>query len=186
MLAINQTVIEVVRGSVLEQDVDVIVNAANNAMRGGGGVDGAIHLAAGKALVEELKILSPHGCRSGEVVVTQGHALRHKHIFHTPGPIWFGGLSKEPEVLSRCYRNCLVEASNRSLSSIAFCSISTGIYRFPISRASVIATNTVAAWINENPSTSINRVVFAMFQEQEFEHFTSALAALAENPASVS
>ncbi len=174
MLTVRETRIEVVRGSVLDQDVEAIVNAANVMMRGGGGVDGAIHAAAGRELLDELRRLAPRGCHPGEVILTGGHALKQKHILHTPGPIWFGGFRHEPVVLAKCYRNCLIKASEHGLESIAFCSISTGAYRFPIEKASRIAVSTVAEWLHDQ-QTPLRRLVFAMRQEEEHRCFTQAL-----------
>ncbi len=175
MLVVRQTTVEIVRGSVLDQDVDAIVNAANNAMRGGSGVDGAIHRAAGPNMMEELKLVSPRGCRTGEVVVTHGHDLTQRYVLHTPGPLWYGGIRQELEFLPRCYSNCLIAASKLSLTSLAFCSISTGGYRFPVAKASRIATRTVVEWLQENPTSSLRKVIFAMFHEDEYQQFVEAL-----------
>lgn len=174
MFCVRNTTIEIVKGSVLEQDVDAIVNAANVAMRGGGGVDGAIHAAAGRGLLEELRTVAPRGCPPGEVVLTSGHELKQPYILHTPGPVWRGGTALEPELLARCYRNCLLKAAENGLKSIAFCSISTGVYRFPIEKASRIAIETVVDHLYVHES-SLERVVFAMFLESEHAHFKKAL-----------
>lgn len=166
--------IEIRRGSLLDQhDVEAIVNAANNGMRGGGGIDGAIHHAAGPGLLAELRELAPNGCPTGEVVVTGGHLLPFKNIFHTPGPVWKGGNRDEPDLLASCYRRCLEEADRLGLTSIGYCSISTGIYGYPIELAAPVALHTVTS-----TSTGVEHVVFAMFGAAEFGAFNRALSAL--------
>lgn len=176
-MKINQTIVEVVRGGVQTQSVDAIVNAANTKMQGGSGVDGAIHRAAGKALMAELRQVAPNGAKVGEVVVTGAHALPQKHIFHVAGPVWNDGKSGEADKLAACYRNCLDAAEKRGLESVAFCSISTGIYGYPIANAAPEAVATVTDWLDSHPETSLRRVVFAMFHQPEFDVFTAALAA---------
>jgi O-acetyl-ADP-ribose deacetylase (regulator of RNase III) len=176
---IENTSIEVVRGSVLDQDVDAIVNAANTAMRGGGGVDGAIHRAAGKGLLAELQHVAPSGAKTGTVVVTGGHQLRHPFIFHTPGPVWRGGDTGEPELLAACYRGCLDAAAARKLASIAFCSISTGVYGYPIERAAPIALETIVAFLHDNRETMLRRIVLAMFGDVEYGVFSEELQKVA-------
>ncbi|MBV9852694.1 MAG: macro domain-containing protein [Armatimonadetes bacterium] len=177
-MQINDTIIEVIRGSVLDQGVEAIVNAANTAMRGGGGVDGAIHRAAGRGLMEELIRVAPHGAKTGTAVITGGHNLKQKHVLHTPGPVWNGGNSGEPEKLASCYRSCLDLADANHLTSLAFCSISTGIYGYPLAQAAPLAVRTVADWLRAHPDTSLSRIVFAMYQENEYQVFTEALNAL--------
>jgi O-acetyl-ADP-ribose deacetylase (regulator of RNase III) len=177
---VNNTMVEVVRGSVVEQKVDAIVNAANTGMRGGGGIDGVIHRKAGKGLMEELIRVAPHGAKTGQVVVTGAHNLPHKHILHTPGPRWRDGAHGEPDLLAQSYRNCIDSASSLGLESLAYCSIATGVYRFPIDRAAEIAVRTVLDFLNSHPDTSLRRAVFAMYGETEFDVFTAALAGAAE------
>jgi len=175
------TEIEVLRGSLLEQDVDFIVNAANTLMRGGGGIDGAIHQRAGHKLLLELQRVAPKGCETGEVVVTAAHELPHKGIIHTPGPIWRGGGSNEAVLLANCYRNSLIAAHSRNAESIGFCSISTGVYGFPIDEAASIALDTIKEWLSLNPSTTLRRIVFAMRGEPEFLAFEQALKDMSGN-----
>lgn len=175
-MKINNTTIEVVRGSVTDQDVDAIVNAANTGMRGGGGIDGRIHRAAGPALMEELVRVAPNGAKTGTAVITHAHNLPQKHIIHTPGPVWHGGSKGEPDLLVSCYRECLKTAGENDLESIAFCSISTGIYGYPIEEAAALAIETAVEYLKANPETRMRRVVFAMYGEDEFEEFSAALA----------
>jgi O-acetyl-ADP-ribose deacetylase (regulator of RNase III) len=177
---IHNTKIEVLRGSVLVQDVDAIVNAANTAMRGGGGVDGAIHRAAGQQMMHELVKVAPHGAKTGTAVMTRGHALKQPYVIHTPGPVWNGGTSGEPEKLASSYRSCLVLADKKGLKSIAFCSISTGIYRYPLDQAAILAVSTVTEYLCEHLDTTLDRVVFAMYQDAEYEAFQQALTAAAQ------
>jgi O-acetyl-ADP-ribose deacetylase (regulator of RNase III) len=162
--------IEVVRGSLLEQDVEAIVNAANPGMRGGGGIDGAIHRAAGRELLEELMRVAPHAARAGQVVVTPGFRTGFRYIFHTAGPIWRGGLHGEPVQLADCYRNAVLEAEKLGVRTLGFCSISTGIFSFPLDRAAPIALKTV-----RETATQLDRIVFAMFGEKEYEVFAAEL-----------
>ncbi len=173
-MPMKRTAIEIVQGSVLDQDVDAIVNAANTSMRGGGGEDGAIHRAAGKGLMEELIQAAPHGAKTGTAVITSGHNLKQGYVIHTPGPVWNGGKSGEAEKLASSYRSCLEKAEVKGLRSIAFCSISTGIYGYPLEQAAPIALMTVREYLEAHPDTSLERVVFAMFKPEEYEAFWKA------------
>lgn len=162
------TRIEIVRGSLLDQDVEAIVNAANTSMRGGSGIDGAVHRAAGTELVQELMQKAPHGAKTGQVVVSGGHRTPFRYILHTPGPVWNGGSNGEEDLLRQCYVNAAVKAIELGVSSIGYCSISTGIYRFPLEKAAEIALTGVNTALE---GSSIERAVFAMFGEEEFEVF---------------
>ncbi len=177
-MQVNQTTLTVVRGSVLDQETDAIVNAANTKMRGGGGVDGAIHRAAGPELLEELKRVAPNGAPTGTAVLTGGHRLKQPYIIHTPGPVWHGGTRGEPERLASCYRSCMEIAHDKGLESVAFCSISTGVYGYPIERAAPLALMTVRDFLQAHPDTSLRRVVFAMFGAEEYQVFATAIQAL--------
>lgn len=168
------TQILLVRGSVLEQAVDAVVNAASVGMRGGGGLDGAIHHAAGPGLLEELRAKAPSGAPTGAVIVTGGHASGFRHILHTPGPVWKGGSRGEPDALAACYRNCLDVAHELGVASIGVPSISTGIYGYPIERAAPLAIKTVQDWIAAHEETPLERVVFAMFGGAEYVAFKKA------------
>lgn len=174
-LQINKTTIEVIHGSVTDQNVDAIVNAANTSMRGGGGIDGRIHRAAGPEMMEELIRVAPHGAKTGTAVVTGGHNLRQKFVIHTPGPVYRDGHHGEPDLLASCYRACLEAADARGLTSIAFCSISTGVYGYPIALAAPLAVKTISEYLREHPSTSLTRVVLAMYGESEFHAFSDAV-----------
>jgi O-acetyl-ADP-ribose deacetylase (regulator of RNase III) len=165
--------ISVVRASLLDAEVDVIVNAANTLMRGGGGIDGAIHQRAGYKMLLELQRVAPKGCETGEVVVTLGFDLPQKWVIHTPGPIWRGGTNGEQELLAQCYRNSMLKGIELGAKSIGFCSISTGVYNFPIELAADIALQTVLPL-----SDGFEQVVFAMFGAREYEVFNNSLARL--------
>ncbi|HTE49879.1 MAG TPA: O-acetyl-ADP-ribose deacetylase [Kofleriaceae bacterium] len=138
--------IEVVQGDITRLEVDVIVNAANSSLLGGGGVDGAIHRAAGPALVDECRILG--GCKTGQAVMTGAHRLRARHIIHTVGPVWQGGGHGEAELLASCYRNSLALAEGVGARTIAFPMISTGIYAYPLDRAARVAVTTIREHID--------------------------------------
>jgi O-acetyl-ADP-ribose deacetylase (regulator of RNase III) len=163
-----------VRGSIVELDVDAIVNAANSTLQGGGGVDGAIHAAAGPSLVVESRRLAP--CPTGEARITGGHRLKARFVIHTVGPIWRGGASGEAELLARCYRSSLALATAHGVKTVAFPAISTGIYGYPVEEASRIAVREVAAWLDGNPLPE--RVVFCMFSADSAEVMRAALRAL--------
>jgi O-acetyl-ADP-ribose deacetylase (regulator of RNase III) len=155
--------IAVVEGDITRLAVDAIVNAANRTLLGGGGVDGAIHRAAGPGLLEECRPLG--GARTGEAKITGGHLLPAKHVIHAVGPVWEGGRSGEDEALASCYRAALRLAAEGGLRSIAFPAISTGVYRFPVERAARIAVREVAAAL-AGPTT-VERAVFCCFSAND-------------------
>lgn len=142
--------------------VEAIVNAANSSLLGGGGVDGAIHRAAGPELLEECRKL--HGCKTGQAKITKAYHLPCKYIIHTVGPVWNGGSLKEEEKLADCYKNSLALAVQNNIRTIAFPSISTGIYRFPVDKAAKIAVATVKTFLDENPG-KIDEVLWVLFDK---------------------
>lgn len=150
--------IAVLLGDITDMEVDAIVNAANNSLLGGGGVDGAIHRAAGPGLLEECRSLG--GCPTGEARITSGHRLRARFVIHTAGPIWHGGDNGEDELLARCYRSCFELAEQHEVQSIAFPSISTGAYCFPADRASRIAVREMNDFLERNCSAEVTAVCF--------------------------
>jgi O-acetyl-ADP-ribose deacetylase (regulator of RNase III) len=178
MLTVRNTTIEIVRGSVIDQNVDAIVNAANTSMRGGGGIDGAIHRAAGNKLLEELRRAAPKGSATGEAIVTTGHDLNQPYIIHVAGPIYRNYEPAEAaRLLAACYSHALEAAEERNLTSIGFCSISTGVYGYPIEEAAPLALETAQKYFYNRDSV-IRRVVFAMFTAHEFDVFSQALKVL--------
>jgi O-acetyl-ADP-ribose deacetylase (regulator of RNase III) len=168
--------IELVLGDITEQHVDAIVNAANTTLLGGGGVDGAIHRAAGPELFEECRKLG--GCPVGEARVTKGYRLPARFVIHTVGPIWRGGRYGEEELLRCCYRNSLKLAEAKAVKTIAFPSISTGVYRFPVERASRIALETVQEYLKQ--SRAIEIVIFVCHSERDYEVYLNRLTAIVQ------
>jgi len=164
--------IEIVEGDITTLDVDAIVNAANKALLGGGGVDGAIHRAAGPELKQACAAL--RGCETGEVKITPGFRLKASYVIHTVGPVWGGGERGEDRLLADCYRNSVLLASERGLASIAYPAISTGAYGFPPERAALIALRTVAAALRE--ATAMERIVFCCFGAPSREYHERAFA----------
>jgi len=159
-------ILEVKIGDITKESVDAIVNAANASLLGGGGVDGAIHLAAGPELLMECITLL--GCKTGEAKLTKGYRLPAKYIIHTVGPVWHGGDRHEDELLANCYRNSLKVAQENQIKTIAFPAISTGVYHFPLDRAAQIAIKT----IKENLSgTGIEKVILVCFNEQNHKSY---------------
>ncbi len=162
----DNTIIDVKIGDITKEDVDAIVNAANTGLLGGGGVDGAIHQAAGPKLLAECTQL--RGCKTGEAKLTKGYQLAAKFVIHTVGPVWHGGNRNEDDLLANCYRNSLKIAQKNQINTIAFPAISTGIYRFPIDRAAQIAVKT----IKENLAGSgIKKVIFVCFNEDNYNAY---------------
>jgi O-acetyl-ADP-ribose deacetylase len=159
--------ITIIQGDITHQRVDAIVNAANNSLLGGGGVDGAIHSAAGPRLIEECRRL--HGCATGAAKRTLGYDLPSKWVFHTVGPVWQGGNHDEDRLLAECYRNCLKLAVESKIQSIAFPSISTGAYGFPVDRASHIAIEEIKNHLLQNPIPE--KVLIVCFDNQTYQAY---------------
>ncbi len=159
--------LQIMQGDITKLDVDAIVNAANKSLLGGGGVDGAIHRAAGPKLLEETRTLG--GCETGEAKMTAGYNLPARHIIHTVGPVWHGGDSNEDKLLADCYRNSLGLAAANGLKSIAFPSISTGVYGFPMERATRIALREIKSFL-ESDST-IEKVICCTFSPRDLETY---------------
>lgn len=157
--------ISVIQGDITRQQVDAIVNAANNSLLGGGGVDGAIHRAAGPKLLEECRQLK--GCATGEAKITKGYNLPARWVIHTVGPIWEGGRHGEDELLASCYRSCLTLAEQYQIKTIAFPGISTGVYRFPVERAAQIAVAQIRSFL-ENKNF-LEQVILVCFSQSAYD-----------------
>jgi len=163
--------ISIVLGDITKQHVDAVVNAANTSLLGGGGVDGAIHRAAGPELLRECRTLG--GCETGQAKLTKAYDLPAKYVIHTVGPVWRGGKTGEDELLRSCYRNSLTLAALHHLRTVAFPSISTGAYGFPIERAAQIATSAVRNQLDD--VTTIDEVIFVCFSKSDYDVYRSML-----------
>jgi O-acetyl-ADP-ribose deacetylase (regulator of RNase III) len=163
--------VEVMREDITRVDADAIVNAANQALRGGGGVDGAIHGAGGPSIMEECRKIGH--CSTGSAVITTAGQLPARHVIHTVGPVWQDGESGEPELLRSAYENSLQLAADHKLASIAFPSISTGAYGYPISRASRIAIRTVLDFLKQD--AGVSRVIFVLFSESDYRTYLAVI-----------
>ncbi|MBM7714565.1 O-acetyl-ADP-ribose deacetylase [Siminovitchia sp. FSL H7-0308] len=177
---INRSTLTLMRGDITKQKRDAIVNAANGTLLGGGGVDGAIHRAAGPELLEECKrlrkeVLKGEMLPTGDAVITKGYLLPAQYVIHTVGPVWQGGDQKEKELLANCYKNALGLASEKGLQSISFPSISTGVYRFPIELASKTALSTIIGFLKKHP---FGKVVMTLFSEEDYHTYQSSLEEL--------
>lgn len=157
-------------GDITKVQADAIVNAANTSLLGGGGVDGAIHRAAGPELLQECRML--HGCKTGEAKITKGYRLPAKYVIHTPGPVWNGGRKNEEQLLKSSYENCLRLAAEHECRTVAFPSISTGIYHFPLEKASVIAVSTILEFLKVHSAMEVQMVCF---DRRTMEYYQRAL-----------
>jgi O-acetyl-ADP-ribose deacetylase (regulator of RNase III) len=170
----NNRSVKVVQGDITKLKVDAIVNAANTSLLGGGGVDGAIHRAAGPELLIECRSLG--GCPTGEARITKGYNLSSRFVIHTVGPVWRGGNSGEEELLANCYKNSLQLAAEKELTSIAFPAISTGAYGFPLEQASVIALREAAIFFRKQ--STVDTIIFVCFAQRDSQVFAERLMAI--------
>jgi O-acetyl-ADP-ribose deacetylase len=173
--AIGATRLDICVADITTLAVDAILNAANTTLLGGGGVDGAIHRAAGPELLTECRMLG--GCETGSAKITRGYRLKARHVIHAVGPVWHGGAQDEEGLLASCYATALMLAAGRRLTSIAFPAISTGVYRFPPERAARIAVGTVAAEVSAEAG-DLKQVVFCCFSPDSAKHYENAFADL--------
>ena len=163
--------IEILKGDITKLKIDAIVNAANTSLLGGGGVDGAIHRAAGSKLIEECKTLN--GCETGDAKITNGYNLPAKYVIHTVGPVWNGGDHNEDKLLSNCYTTSLKLAVENKIKAIAFPAVSTGVYGFPLERAARIAVKTILDFLNSDKS--IKKVIFVCFDHKTYQTYEHTL-----------
>jgi len=177
---VGKATLELVMGDITDVEADVIVNAANSTLMGGGGVDGAIHQKGGPRILEECRRIRetewPDGLPTGKAVITSGGKLKAKYAIHTVGPVWFGGLHIEAELLKQTYRNTLKLATSKGLKTIAFPSISTGAYGYPIEEASRIALATVKAFLEKEER--LDKVIFVLHSERDLEIYSAAAKTL--------
>ena len=167
--------ISVIEGDITHQRVDAIVNAANTTLLGGGGVDGAIHRAAGPELLAECRTLD--GCATGQAKITRGYKLPAKWVIHTVGPVWQDGLHNEPELLACCYRNCFALVEQHGIKTVAFPAISAGVYGFPLDHAARIAVSETKSFLERNQA--VEKVILVCFGSKALEHYNAALREIA-------
>jgi O-acetyl-ADP-ribose deacetylase (regulator of RNase III) len=174
----GRSTVRLLRGDITKIPADAIVNAANSGLRGGGGVDGAIHRAGGPAIMLELDQIRPAGgCPTGSAVATKAGNLPAKHVFHAVGPVWEGGGEGEAELLASCYRTCLQMAEERAAKILSFPSISTGVYGYPVDRAARVALDALCDYLTSTQQTVIDEVVFVLFDDRTFQAYSAALQA---------
>jgi O-acetyl-ADP-ribose deacetylase len=163
--------IELLKGDITNLNVDALVNAANNTLRGGSGVDGSIHKVAGPELLAECELLN--GCKTGEAKITKGYKLKAKYVIHTVGPVWYGGYHDETELLASCYQSSLKLAKENKIKTIAFPGISTGVYGFPKELAATIAVNEIRRFLNRNSVPE--KIIFVAFDNESYETYSKLL-----------
>ncbi len=172
-IMVGETKVRLVKGDITDQETDAIVNAANSSLMGGGGVDGAIHRRGGSKILEECKKMRvaewPNGLPTGKAVITSGGNLKARHVIHTVGPVWRGGKNREPELLAEAYYNSLKLALSKGLKNVAFPSISTGAYGYPIEKASLIALETTKEFLKK--MDTLKEVVFVLFSQRDLETY---------------
>ncbi len=173
-IIIKKTKLSIIQGDITNQSTDAIVNAANSGLMGGGGVDGAIHKMGGPAILEECKgIVGKQGkLPTGKAVITTGGNLKARYVIHTVGPVWHGGKNKEATLLANAYRECLNIASQKNINSISFPSISTGVFGYPVEKASRVALNTIIHFIREK-DTFIKEIVIVLFDSATYKCYSS-------------
>lgn len=180
----GSTDLMLVQGDITEQDADAIVNAANSTLLGGGGVDGAIHRRGGTAILDACREIRrtryPQGMPAGEAVITTGGALRARHVIHTVGPVWAGGTARESDILARAYRSVLALAAEEGLRTVAFPSISTGAYGYPVREAARVALGAVSNFLSGG--TPLDTVIFVLFSERDLHVYAAALEERARFP----
>ncbi len=171
---VNKTMVSLMQGDITKQDTDAIVNAANSGLMGGGGVDGAIHRAGGSAILDECKIVVAQRGRlpAGQAVITTGGKMKTRHVIHTVGPVWHGGSKGEPKTMASAYRESLEIAVENNLKSVAFPSISTGVYGYPVEKAAVTALGAVSDFLRQNGN--LKEVVFVLFDSRTFDVYSLA------------
>lgn len=173
LLLINMTILKAIQADITKLSLDAIVNAANSSLLGGGGVDGAIHRAAGSELLAACRLLQ--GCSIGQAKITQGYQLSAKYIIHTVGPIWRGGHSQEAELLASCYKTSLSLAQQYAIKTIAFPAISTGAYRYPVQEAAKIAISSVQYFLQQNQDAIFTEIIFCCFSTEDLAIYQSLL-----------
>lgn len=175
-LQFNQTTLRLKKGDITRCEVDAVVNAANESLLGGGGVDGAIHRAAGPELLAACRLLN--GCRTGDAKLSPGFRLKAAHVIHTVGPIWRGGTHGEADLLASCYQKSLELADANGIRTLAFPAISTGIYGYPLDQATSIAVGTVRKYLENHPQTIITEITFVCFDDATLYAYGQAFEAL--------
>jgi O-acetyl-ADP-ribose deacetylase len=180
---VGHATLQLIKGDITDVEADAIVNAANSTLLGGGGVDGAIHRIGGSKILQECRLIRstqwPDGLPTGKAVITSGGNLKAKHVIHTVGPVWLGGFHVEAELLKQAYRNSLKLAVANGLKSVAFPSISTGAYRYPVEEASRIAVETIKNFLEK--TDKLERVIFVLFSERDYQIYLKATEDILES-----